>query len=536
LVTFYLCLLKKGEKSSDEALSVLKWVELVFTLYIHSEASWGSIYNQTILLSNLTNLMQIALCINPNSSINFLLKETSLISIFLDSKRYTPWNSKFLTSLTFIFSALLQDSVPDEIAISQEMKRIIGFSERQLNELDREIFVQRMLKKNPGALRAVLDKNFNTFVSKSEANLKIRVDLEKQDKTPENEIRQILNYFDEDAKTFINILTDAVINNHIYNMSLVSDGPFTGYRETSTIVTLISALAFKYPHIAVYLGLNKKSCQYLANEGMLTFLERLFRLNYFDIHPQDLVTMIKVFCSPLGVIFQIKSTLLSDISHVFIDNVLDLLGSKLLQETRKLEENSSSVHESYISIHSIMTSFTFLWSEIETNVSNEIFEELFRIKFLTLLKDILGIWRFIAQKYYPTLKNCGNLDSIMTKLLSCYFTKRLKLCSVDLASLVNHKNENYHDFFPKISFSPPKNGVVLKKIFNQVPSQAEKVNFKNYERIISEFGEFENQLISQSLQTVVFAKIRKSLKIYLKDFMSLKSCFKEIPTRILTVI
>ena len=164
LVTFYLCLLKKGETSSDEALSTLKWVELVFTLYQHNEPSWGSIFNHSTLISHLMNLIQVALCMNPNSSIKFLLKETFLLQVFLDSKGYMPWNSKVLTSLTFIFSSLLQNSISDEIAIDQGMKKLVGVGGCKLDNLEHEPFVQRAFHKAPEVLLSTFQKNFTIIL------------------------------------------------------------------------------------------------------------------------------------------------------------------------------------------------------------------------------------------------------------------------------------------------------------------------------------------------------------------------------------
>ena len=315
--------------------------------------------------------------------------------------------------------------------------------------------------------------------------------------TPSFQIQEILRNLNGDAKILIDILTEAVIDNHIFNMSVVSSevGTFR-YKETTNIMTLISALASKYPHIAIYLGFNKKS----ARENQ-TFLERLFGLNYFDVHCQDLLTMIKTLCSPLGVPFVLDRNLLLDVSHIFMDKVLESLASKLAQETKKFENEASSAHESYLSFHSIVISFTFLWTEIETSVSNEIFERLFRVKVLNLFKDILSAWRFIAVQFYPVLKNCGSLDSIMAKLLSYYFNSRLKLCSVDANSIINHKTENYHEYLQSGESLAETTPHILDEISKEillVESLSKPRKDKNHDeptKNFSELWESENQLI-----------------------------------------
>ena len=111
-------------------------------------------------------------------------------------------------------------------------------------------------------------------------------------------------------------------------------------RETSSIFTMLLMLLQKHPHLILHLAFTKTDYSFLAKtylpsiplishvniEGFqsLSFLECLFKMKYFSLNTQDLLLLIKLLGSPIGVTFisPTNPQTVLDASYIIVNKII----------------------------------------------------------------------------------------------------------------------------------------------------------------------------------------------------------------------
>ena len=256
---------------------------------------------------------------------------------------------------------------------------------------------------------------------------------------------------------------DALIDNHLINMSRISTVT-KELRETSSIFHILSMLLDKHRCLILYIAFQKRDYRSLVKKHIskipffdplniesfkaLTFVECLFKLDYFYSNGHDLFVLAQVFRLNTGVTF---------INPLNSENVLDsclLVLSQLFRQMtaelknkgcKKEEKTALSSLSSYSSFCTILNAFTSIWRDDDGTALQRVFEEPSEKDYAELLKQIFLALRCLLQTHWECLKDLGTVQSTLSTWLSRTFQSHLSKRSLDVATLLRVKQKHYQE-------------------------------------------------------------------------------------------
>ena len=256
------------------------------------------------------------------------------------------------------------------------------------------------------------------------------------------------------------VLIYLFLANHFLNIRCHHHGK-QRFEDTSGIFNLILMLAERYPHLLVYIcfqcrdypSLMKQFAQRLPKKyteshqlASTTFVECVFQLRYFDLNPQDLFAMTKVFAGcNTGVTFiqSQDSTELWDISYAALLKVMSCIEMDFKQRRQ-----SSLAVECYGMIYNNLCALSCILNSMScSSLKNVCYRRDFSFSFGSLLSRLLHAITSVMNTGCLILD--GHIDTILVSVLSRYYELHLKVASTDQQQVNKVKREAYLSLLQK---------------------------------------------------------------------------------------
>ena len=255
-------------------------------------------------------------------------------------------------------------------------------------------------------------------------------------------------------------LTECLLNNYFFNFSQ-SLGE-KSFRGTSDLFTLLLTLVEKYPYLSVYLCFQVRDYTYLKevhsqasiihhidDDGLrsITFIECLFKINYFYVHSQDLYAISKLFASFYTGIILVDledPKCLLDVSHIMIVKLLNYIDTDLKQKNTSPNNADRLSIENYGLLYNSVSAVSCILNSMNCDdLKIPSFERDFKAMFLSIIKQILHTLTASLRNEFRILQGYGDIDTILVSALDKYYDYQLNSKSYSKNQINAIKSEIY---------------------------------------------------------------------------------------------